>query len=52
MIETVEQATTWYWQGFDAFSKMDVPICPYADGDAKRQWWLGYDDAEVEHAQL
>lgn len=39
----------WYWQGWDGYSKLDVPICPYEYGtQAHKQWWLGYTDAESE----
>ena len=48
-IETVEDCVKWYWRGYDDFSRMDVPVCPFGDDRAKSQWWIGYDDAEIEH---
>lgn len=42
----------WYWQGWDDFNRLDVPVCPYDPGtQASKQWWLGYDDAESEEKQ-
>ncbi|MNL62605.1 hypothetical protein D3C87_1866390 [compost metagenome] len=42
----------WYWQGWDDYSKLDVPVCPYEYGtQAHKQWWLGYTDAETEEDQ-
>jgi len=48
----VEEWIKWYWQGWDAYRKLDVPVCPYESGtQAGKQWWLGYDDAESEEKQ-
>lgn len=42
----------WYWQGWDDFDRLDVPICPYEFGtQSHKQWWLGYTDAESEEEQ-
>ena len=49
----VEQWIKWYWQGWDAYRKLDVPVCPYESGtQAGKQWWLGYDDAESEEKTI
>lgn len=47
--EAVEDCVRWYWQGYDDFSRMDVPMCPFEDGRPNSQWWAGYDDAEIEY---